>query len=184
MKQAFILILALTISTLCTGQNLEPAPNDKAVVYFVRTSSMGFAINFSYFDSTKLIGRFNGPKYIRYECDPGKHLFWARSENRDFIHADLDAGKIYFVEAVPTMGAAKAAVMLLPIQAGNPKKMKPILKLLNKKPPVSFSEAQIAAETIELADAVQRGMERYAVEKAKGKKNMQLKKDMHYTLSN
>src|SRR5688500_8701014 len=84
-------------SVCAVAQIIDPAPADKAVIYFVRPSFLGFAINFSYFDSTRLIGKFKGPAYIRYTCDPGSHLFWARSENRDFVEAEVEAGKIYFI---------------------------------------------------------------------------------------
>src|SRR5688572_28868858 len=117
-------ILAIIVSFCfynATGQTLEPAPLNKAVVYFVRPTSIGFAINFSYFDSTQLIGKFNGPAYIRYECEPGKHLFWACSENRDFVEAEVEAGKIYFIEAAVMMGAVKAAVDLKPLDFKNAK---------------------------------------------------------------
>lgn len=80
-KVLSVVLIFLLCSFYSSAQSLTPAPTGKAVVYFVRPSLLGFAINFSYFDSTALIGRFNAPKYIRYECDPGPHLFWARSEN-------------------------------------------------------------------------------------------------------
>src|SRR5262245_4332351 len=123
MKTLFMLLVCVLVSATTFAQGITPAPDDKAVVYFVRTSSLGFAINFSYFDSTKLIGRFNGPKYIRYECAPGAHLFWGRSENRDFVEAEVEAGKIYFIEAIPKMGAMKAAIQLEPVDPNDPKKM-------------------------------------------------------------
>jgi len=102
MKNLIIAIVLIYFSPFVgVCQNIEPAPADKAIVYFVRTSSLGFAINFSYFDSTKLVGKFNGPKYIRYECDPGSHLFWARSENKDFVEAEVDAEKSISLKPSP-----------------------------------------------------------------------------------
>src|SRR5688572_16620712 len=112
---------------ICLSQDsfeVAPAPQDKAVVYFVRTSGMGAAINFTYFDSATVIGRSNGTNYIRYECQPGYHLFWGRSENRDFIEAELEAGKIYCIEAVPQMGAVKAGVKLRPVDESDEKTIK------------------------------------------------------------
>src|SRR5258708_5671525 len=109
MKKFNVLLLLICVfnihSIQLEAQEIPPAPEGKSVVYFVRSSSLGFAVNFSYFDSAALIGRFNGPKYIRYECAPGSHLFWARSENRSFVEAQLEAGKIYFIQAIPKMGA-------------------------------------------------------------------------------
>ena len=141
-------------------QSIEPAPSEKAVVYFVRSSMFGFAINFTYFDSTKVIGRFNGHKFLRYECDPGEHLFWARSENRDYVKADLEAGKIYVIDVIPQMGAVKAGVRLVPINSSN-YKMKKTQKLLTKGKSESFTERELAVLQKETVDIVARGLERY-----------------------
>jgi hypothetical protein len=181
MKKKFVFIVPLVFFTLSVlSQNLMPAPEDKAVVYFVRTSSYGFAINFSYFDSTTLIGVFNGPKYIRYECDSGQHLFWARSENRDFVEAELEAGKIYFIEAIVKMGAVKAGVELVPVNADDPKKMEKIFKLLNKKTSESFTEDELKNETIRLQGAIDRGLEKYEKDKRSGVIYPKLLKSMYY----
>jgi hypothetical protein len=178
----FLLSILLFVCMTLTGssQTIPPATADKAVVYFVRPTSLGFAINFSYFDSTQLIGRFNGPKYIRYECKPGRHLFWARSENRDFIEADLEAGKIYFIEAQVKMGAVKAAVKLKPLDPNDPEQMKKVLKLLGKKDPETFSQAELAGAETDLADAVARGMEKYQEEKSSGEPIDQLPSSLYY----
>ena len=141
-------------------QSIEPAPSEKAVVYFVRSSMFGFAINFTYFDSTKVIGRFNGHKFLRYECDPGEHLFWARSENRDYVKADLEAGKIYVIDVIPQMGAVTARVRLVPINSSN-YKMKKTQKLLTKGKSESFTERELAVLQKETVDIVARGLERY-----------------------
>ena len=127
-KAPVFLILILFSSFISSAQEISPAPDGKAAIYFVRTSALGFAINFSFYDSTKLLGKFNGPNYFRYECEPGSHLLWARSENRDFIEADLEAGKIYFIEAVPQMGAVKAGVKIYPIDPSDEKKMAKIFR--------------------------------------------------------
>lgn len=171
----------MLLSVPVLAQEISPAPEGKAVVYFVRPSALGMAINFSYFDSTALVGRFNGPKYIRYECDPGKHLFWARSENRDFVEAELEAGKIYFIEAIVKMGAVKAAVNLDPVDPSNQKRMDKILKLLTKKPSESFTPEQLKKDLESLEDAVERGMEKYKADKASGKTFAQLTAAMNYT---
>jgi hypothetical protein len=177
---------AFTILTvLCflqvDAQSIEPAPADKAVVYFVRTSSMGFAINFTYVDSALLIGKFSGQGYIRYTCDPGKHLLWARSENRDFVEADVEAGKIYFIEAIVTMGAMKAAVQLDPTNPKDEKAMKRILKIISKNQAETFSDQELKAEQIKKQDAVRKGLEKYATDKQKGKKMNVLDRSMFYS---
>lgn len=181
MKKSLLIVTVLFFTcSFCAGQEIAAAPADKAVVYFVRISSLGFAINFSYFDSTRLIAKFNGPKYFRYECDPGYHLFWVRSENKDFVEAEVEAGKIYFIEAVPTLGAIKAAVEFVPLDPTNEKKMNRVFKLLKKKSPETFTEEEIEKETKRFDDVIAKGMEKYKEDKEKGKKILQLEKTMNY----
>jgi hypothetical protein len=180
MKKVFTIVFGILITASSFCQAVAPAPSDKSVVYFVRTSSLGFAINFSYFDSTKLIGRFNGGKYIRYECNPGKHLLWVRSENRDFVEADLEPGKIYFLKANPSMGFNKAQVSLEQIDPNDPNKMKNVLKLLAKKPSEQFTESALAADTKDLQNVIERGMTKYAKDKASGTRTPQLNQALYY----
>lgn len=178
-RPPFLFFLLLMTSLFGRAQTIPPAPEDKAVVYFARPSGLGFAINFTYFDSATLVGRFNGGKYIRYECAPGHHIFWARSENKDFVDADVDAGKIYFIEAVPRMGALKAAVSLDPVDPKDPKQMKNILKMMSKKPPESPTQEDLAEDQRHSVDLVIKGMEKYKENKTKGKVG-QLLSSMYY----
>ena len=180
MKIGLILFVAVVIVGNSFSQNIDPPSPGKSVVYFVRPSALGFAINFSYFDSTKLIGRFNAGKYVRYECEPGKHLFWARSENRDFMTADLLPDKVYFLEGQPRMGALKAGVNLAQIDPSNPKEMKRVLKLIGKKSPESFDAARLTDDSADLQDAIARGMEKYNSDKAKGKSVQSLDRSKYY----
>lgn len=172
-------------SLLFYGQNIQLAPADKAVIYFVRTSALGFgsAINFSFLDSTRLIGKLNGVNYIRYECEPGKHLFWARSENRDFVDSEVEAGKVYFLEAIVQMGAIKAGVKLDPVDPLDTKRMKRIKKLLDKKPALTFSEEELQKQTENFQMVIARGLEKYKEEKENGKIHARLEKYMFYTIN-
>lgn len=134
-----LLCLLLCIASTSFGQSIPPAPDDKAVVYFVRLRSVGVAVYFTYFDNDQVIGKANERHYFRYECEPGEHLFWARSENKDFLLANLEAGKIYFVEALPVMGAVKAGVYLAPLDPQvDVKRMKKVFKLMDRFPPTEF----------------------------------------------
>lgn len=161
MKNSLIIVLIIFVSAFAKAQTAEipPAPDDKSVVYFVRWNNTGSLINFTFFDSTQVIGKFNGTKYLRYECEPGRHLFWARSENRSYIQANLEPGKIYVIDVIPTMGAIKAGVRLIPVNDEN-YKLKPIQKLLAKRPPEVFSRSHLEALNKTHYDIVDRGMER------------------------
>ena len=178
---AFVLVM-VSVGLPVFAQLSIPRPSDgKAVVYFVRTSNMGMAINFSYFDSLTLIGRFAGPAYIRYECEPGHHLFWARSENRDFVEAELEAGKIYFILADVAMGGIKAQVDLVPVNPRNDSKtMKRILKLIERQSGEQFTAEQLERDRADLEKAVERGMESYSKEQMRGVNHDVLASDMDY----
>ena len=163
-----VIFLMLFAQSGAKAQTVEPAPNDKAVVYFARPNTLGLAINFVYFDGEKVIGRFMGNRYMRYECEPGEHLFWAKAENRDFITADVEAGKIYVVEAIPVMGAVRAGVRLEPINSAD-YKMKSIQKLLGKKGPEQLNEIEFQKQQRQKESIIKSGMEKYAKLKRKPK---------------
>jgi len=115
MKKTVLILITCLIGFWAEGQTIKPVPADKSVVYFVRPSGLWVQTNFTYYDGDKAIGRFNAPKYMRYECEPGEHVFWVSAQNKSFIKADLAPGKIYLVEAVPIMGILKSSVRLEPI---------------------------------------------------------------------
>jgi Fe-S-cluster formation regulator IscX/YfhJ len=127
-----------------------------------------------------LIGKFNGPAYIRYACKAGRHIFWARSENKNFVEADVEAGKIYFIEAIVNMGAIKAAVRLDPLDPDDQKRMKSVLKLIAKEPSESFSDDELRAQEKKMEAIITRGLEKYNADKQKGRTLARLNKDMYY----
>src|SRR5690606_10628764 len=120
--------------------NLPSPPEGKSLVYFIRSSGTGALVNFKYFDGEDYLGKFRGKNYFIYECDPGKHVFWVTSENRDFIEADLLSGKVYFVEVRPTMGAFKAAVKLFPVANDDTRSRKRLYKIIGKTDPIKLEE--------------------------------------------
>jgi hypothetical protein len=85
----------------------RPAPG-KALIYFVRTQTMGFAIKFKLFADGKFVGLIMSKTYIPVEVDPGKHEFITEAENAGFLEADVAPGKIYVVQVSTHMGAWKA----------------------------------------------------------------------------
>ena len=180
MKKTIFLFLILIQSAFLLAQDLETVNQDKATVYFTRANSMGALINFTYFDGEQTIGRFKGPMYLKYECQPGKHLFWARSENKSFVEADLKAGQIYIIDVIPRMGGFKASVKLVPVDIKD-YKMKRIQKLLSKRESESFDKATLDELQTDMAEVIVRGMEKYKELKEKDKEIAQLSPDMTVT---
>lgn len=162
MKNLIILIAAVVLATAnVNAQGLTAAEGDKAVVYFARVSSMGFAIPFDFFHERKYIGDFAGKNYLRYECEPGQHLFWASSENKEFLTADLKAGGTYVVIVDVEMGIGIARVGFTPISPADTKLFQRAKKLIDKKAPVAVSQAEIDRENERLADFITEKLQRY-----------------------
>ena len=56
---------------------------------------------------------------MRFEYPAGEHLFWASSEDKEFLKCDLKAGETYMVLVNIEMGAWKARVGLEPLLVTN-----------------------------------------------------------------
>ena len=91
-----------------------PSAN-KALVYFMRPSGFGFAIHFQIWENYRLIGLSQAKSYFAYVCDPGKHLFIGRAENKRAVEADLEAGKTYYILTQAKMGGWKARMAFIPV---------------------------------------------------------------------
>lgn len=107
-------------SSYMTKASVVPQPTpDKALVVFMRPSRYGGGIQASVYDtqngSNEFIGIVSAKTKIGYLASPGQHLFMVIGENADFMNADLQAGKTYYVLVSPRMGAWKARFSLLPI---------------------------------------------------------------------
>ncbi|WP_156340084.1 hypothetical protein [Nonlabens sp. YIK11] len=158
MKKIICTSLIALFSLISIAQITE-APADKSVVYFVRSSGMGALINFTYFDMEEVIAQHNGTGYVRYECEPGEHLFWARSENKVYLKADLKPGKTYVVQVQPTLGMVKSGVQFKPLDVDS--KFKRIVKIMNKKEPYTRTEEEQNEIASKMVNVIERGMEKY-----------------------
>lgn len=127
------------------GQNFEPAPDDKAVVYFSSpyistVGIMGFLFNIPiYNEDGEGIGMLTYRNFFRYECDPGIHYFWTvkstYSTNISAIQAHLEPGKIYLVLAQQIhAGPGGNFTGIVPVDTTTEnEKREDILKVLNNK---------------------------------------------------
>jgi hypothetical protein len=122
-----ILLIVFILMTGCAGSSRYmvkatptsgPSPQ-KALVYFVRPSGMGFAVNFQIWDGDHFVGLSQAKSYFAYECEPGKHLFLGFAENRVALEADLEAGKSYYIGTNVRMGAWKARMDFTPVTRGS-----------------------------------------------------------------
>lgn len=178
-----LILFSILISPSVQAQDSEPVvSSNRSVIYFVRANSMGSLVNFTYFDGEKAIGKFNGRKYLKYECEPGQHLFWARSENRSFVEANLEGGKAYMIEVLPRMGGLKATVKLVPVDVKS-HNMKKIKKLFSKRSAITFTQQELLELQEEMNEVIIRGMERYNKGKEEGEHMVELKPEMSIDIS-
>ena len=69
----------------------RPVPG-KALIYFVRTQTAGFAIKFKLYADGRFVGLLMSRTYIPVEVDPGKHEFVTEAENAGFLEAEVAPG--------------------------------------------------------------------------------------------
>ncbi len=104
---------------MVTATPIEAPSSGKALVYFMRPSGMGFAINFQIWDGDHFIGLSQAKSYFAYECAPGRHLFIGMAENKRGVEADLEAGKSYYIITQVKMGAWRARMAFVPVTRGS-----------------------------------------------------------------
>lgn len=154
-----LLIITFFGTSTIHAQGFEPPSEGKSVVYFARINKTGYAVNFKYFDNDKFIGKFKGKNYMRYECTPGEHLFWASSERKYFITTDLNEGGTYIVIVMAKMGGFSAAVKLYNTE--DKKQLKEAIELINKKPPKVTDQSILDYENTEMKEYIAEKLARY-----------------------
>ena len=99
------------------------ANEEKALIYIVRPNFLGTAIRFKVYCDDKYIGATGGQRFIYTYQDPGMHLFLSKAENKSTLELEVEAGKIYYIEQIPTMGFlyARNRLRLLDDVAGQEK---------------------------------------------------------------
>lgn len=121
-KLASLLFVGL-LMTGCASTQMNPIPRDqlvtkpepgKALIYFVRPSSFGGAIQAPLFDDEQYIGTSSANTIVPYQATPGAHMFMVMGESADFLQAELLADKTYYAEVTPRLGAWKARFSLRP----------------------------------------------------------------------
>ena len=97
------------------------APNDKAVVVFLRPSKLGKAINFYVMDENKqFLTMFRGNQNTGVAVPPGKRTIYVVSENAELVRAELAAGRTYIIVARAKMGFGKARVEVETVRRNTP----------------------------------------------------------------
>jgi hypothetical protein len=159
--KAFIIFLISAMMSFSSifAQGFQRPSAGKAVIYFIRIQVTGVG-SYEFFHQDKYIGVIKGRNYLRYECDPGNHLFWASSENKEFVTADLKEGGVYVVLIDLLPGMFKNHVGLEPIISSD-KKFDRVKEEINSKPQTESSSEIIAARNKELESFISVQLEKY-----------------------
>jgi len=120
-------ILLTLLTALALGGCVTPEPNmklsevmatppqptaDKALIYFIRPDVKGYPAHAAVYDGDEFIGFAPYNQKLAYQAAPGEHIFMVVSEAADFMTADLLAGRTYYAQVVPRMGAWRARFSL------------------------------------------------------------------------
>lgn len=83
-------------------------PTDKALIYVLRPSMIGMAIQSKLAVDGDWKGVNRGNNYFYFTLDPGEHLFCSLAENRSLLKLSVEAGKTYYLQQHISLGVAKA----------------------------------------------------------------------------
>ena len=89
----------------------EP-PSDKAMIYVLRTTIIGYKIASKLAVDGEWKGVNRGRSYFFFTVDPGEHYFCSESENQDYLAVKVEAGKTYFLQQKVEAGVWKARTNL------------------------------------------------------------------------
>jgi hypothetical protein len=155
--------LSLALSGLMAGygQGFQPPNEGKAVVYFVSATKK--LIPFELFYNQQFIGEVEKMNYMRFECDPGQQLFWASSENKDFLNATMEAGKSYIVMVEMVSGFWRLNPRLCPIWPGHAY-FDMASKLIREKAPYNIPQQEIQDRQAKMTEFIANVMVHYETE--------------------
>ena len=160
-KWIFVLFVISFSATTLLSQGFEEPAAGKAVIYFARVTGYGGAATFEYFHNDQYIGAFKKKNFLRYECDPGEQLFWASSENKEFLTTNLKEGGTYIVIVDVVMGFWKAHVGLKPIDNNDMEDFERAKQLIKSKPPVKMQKAKVEKMNVKLQTFIIEELQQY-----------------------
>jgi hypothetical protein len=85
----------------------EPEP-DKALIYVLRPTRYGHAIQTKLSVDGVWRGVNKGKNYFFLSLEPGEHYFCSKSENRSTVALTVEAGKVYYIQQKIRSGFLKA----------------------------------------------------------------------------
>lgn len=98
-----------------TNSLIGPAPADKGQIVFYRESKFaGAALGFKVREGETELGKLRSGNYFVITAEPGRHEYNMRSEVKDVLPLEVEAGETYYVKASISMGILAGRPNLAP----------------------------------------------------------------------
>jgi hypothetical protein len=164
MKNKLVFILTILMVFECTliySQGFQPPSAGKSVVYFVRPKGYRNKVEYQFFNNDKFIGVMLGGNYMRYECEPGKQLFWTFLENHKYMEANLEAGKVYIVKAFITEGVIQLRVFWGPVKYSEKERFEESRNMIMTMAPYIPADEDLIKMNKKLSKTIEKNLKRY-----------------------
>src|SRR5690606_12748310 len=135
----------------------------KSLILFQRPPVTGFAVQFKLYDSANYLGILSAGGHLNYECEPGKKIFWATAENRDFLEADLAPDQVYLAVVQVVPGFVSGRVMFVPYDPARKradKFLKNFAKRINKGTEKKIGSTLVDPTPEQTQSSIENGLER------------------------
>lgn len=101
---------------------MPDAPTDKALIYVLRPTMIGYKIHSKFAVNGDWLGVNRGNTYFFLTLEPGEHFFCSESENQSYLALNLEAGKTYYLQQKVKAGIWKARTELVVMDENTGKK--------------------------------------------------------------
>ena len=89
------------------------APADKALIYVLRPTMIGFGVQSKFAVDGEWLGVNRGKTYFYLFVEPGERFFCSKAENEDYIKLTVEAGRTYYLQQKVEVGFFKARTNLV-----------------------------------------------------------------------
>lgn len=162
-------------------QPFQKPSEGKALVYIIRSGAGAF-LNFRAYKDDKFLGVLSAEEYLVIECEPGEHLFWTVSENRDYVEASLKQDKVYVLNIEGQMGTFIASVSLKPLNPNKKSDKRLFSRKVRNSHIVVYDESKI---TDDKSENITKGLEKHQeLKKKSSSKILKLTPDMAFEDAN
>ena len=174
----FLLAVGNVFSQKIVSQPIAKPSEGKSLVYITRSNG-AMMMNFRVYDKDLFIGALEYGNYFVYECEPGQHLFWAASENRDYVEANFEANKAYVIDLEARVGAFIAAVAIVPQNPNEKRHRKKFYRTIKNEFSILKNQAKLSSGGKE--NNISEALEKYEqLKKQNSKRIMSLNLDMYF----